>query len=139
MAVVNEDTDGVYPKAFLSFVDPNILNLRMYPNRDKAFAAVLREDVWGVIYFPENYSRVLKGRMEELFLVTDKIARRSTIDVYLDATDYTIRNVIMKELHRANDKVLQFATSKLIKKNISIELLKASIHSTSRYLVVLTE
>ncbi|XP_049269946.1 ABC transporter G family member 23-like [Rhipicephalus sanguineus] len=126
MAVVNEDKDGVYPKAFLSFLDPDIIRQTVYPNRDEAFAAVLKEDVWGTIYFPENYSRVLRGRMEQLFLVSDKIARRSTIDVFLDATDYTIRNVIIKELRRANDKVLQFATSKLINKNITIELLKIS-------------
>ncbi|KAH6939876.1 hypothetical protein HPB50_021924 [Hyalomma asiaticum] len=44
-------------------------------------------------------------------------------------TNYTIRNVIMKELYRANDKVLQFATSKLLNKNLSIELLKASMQS----------
>ncbi|KAH6938299.1 hypothetical protein HPB50_008390 [Hyalomma asiaticum] len=134
MAVVNNDKDGIYPKAFLSFIDPGIIDQKVHPNRDEAFAAVLREDVWGTIYIPENYSKVLMHRMDNLFLVNDRIARRSTIDVFLDATDYTIRNVIMKELYRANDKVLQFATSKLLNKNLSIELLKASMQSYRGFL-----
>ncbi|XP_049518772.1 ABC transporter G family member 23 [Dermacentor silvarum] len=40
--------------------------------------------------------------------------------------DYTIRNAIVKELYRANDEVLQYATSRLINKSLSIELLKIS-------------
>ncbi|XP_065301088.1 ABC transporter G family member 20-like isoform X1 [Dermacentor albipictus] len=126
MAVVCDEPQGTYSKAFLSFIDPVIIDQKVYPNREEAFAAVRREDVWGTIHIPGNYTLILEQRMKNLFRVSDRIARLSTINVYMDATDYTIRNAIIKELHRANDQVLQFATRTLINRSLSIEMLKIS-------------
>ncbi|KAH7967021.1 hypothetical protein HPB49_021357 [Dermacentor silvarum] len=136
MAVVNDDPGGMYGNTLLSFIDHDIITQKPYPNLDESFAAVRREDVWGTIHIPRNYTDILKRRLKDLFQVTDTIARHSTINIYLDATDYTIRNAIVKELYRANDEVLQYATSRLINKSLSIELLKASIHLRLRILVI---
>ncbi|XP_065301125.1 ABC transporter G family member 20-like isoform X5 [Dermacentor albipictus] len=62
MAVVCDEPQGTYSKAFLSFIDPVIIDQKVYPNREEAFAAVRREDVWGTIHIPGNYTLILEQR-----------------------------------------------------------------------------
>nr|XP_054932243.1 ATP-binding cassette sub-family A member 2-like [Dermacentor andersoni] len=97
MAVVCDEPQGSYSKAFLSFINPDIIDQRecmegqlehrrmlgggdygaggwrserlfiadaqkVYPNREEAFAAVRREDVWGTIHIPGNYTFILEQR-----------------------------------------------------------------------------
>ncbi|XP_077512681.1 ABC transporter G family member 23-like [Amblyomma americanum] len=126
MAVVNQDPQGLYPRLFLEFIDADIIVKKPYSSREEAFAAVRREDAWGVIYVPENYTENFKLRLVKMFVVKQQMADMGTIDVYLDATDNTIRGVIIKELHRAHETFVKYVSSNLTGVNISIELLKAS-------------
>ncbi|XP_065301116.1 ABC transporter G family member 23-like isoform X4 [Dermacentor albipictus] len=65
MAVVCDEPQGTYSKAFLSFIDPVIIDQKVYPNREEAFAAVRREDVWGTIHIPGNYTLILEQRLHD--------------------------------------------------------------------------
>lgn len=125
VAVVNMDKAHLYGDQFLHELSTHTLKQTAYSNLEDAFKAVTSQDAWAVIYIRDGFSDALKYRFQNLGTkIASKLIENSTIDVYMDSTDFTIRGTIEAELQRAHGVIVKQQISKFVHKTTSLQTLR---------------
>ncbi|CAN8001431.1 unnamed protein product [Ixodes hexagonus] len=128
LAIVNLEVENsmgkTYGTEFINELSTVTIRRIEYDNLADAFLAVRTQAAWAAIYIRENFSAAIYRRYAEKFDVPDDVVEESTIDVYMDSTDYTIRGTIEREVHRAHNAVLESVVSNTTGQNITVRTLK---------------
>ncbi|XP_077485533.1 ABC transporter G family member 23-like isoform X2 [Amblyomma americanum] len=123
VGVVNDDGDGEFSRAFLAEISAQTVNQKPYHNLRQAFDAVLDEAAWGTIHIPSSYTKTLRHRVDSQ---TPNASLETTINFFLDATDYTIRNTLQFEIVDAHARYLKLLSYNFTRTNFSVETIRFS-------------
>uniref|UniRef100_T1J7I6 ABC transporter domain-containing protein n=1 Tax=Strigamia maritima TaxID=126957 RepID=T1J7I6_STRMM len=91
VGLVNYDTSYLeFGQVFLQSLDANTITLKTYDNTDVALAAVKKNEIWGLIYIPPNFSTNLITRVVQFTNSTDDVLQGSKIKIWIDKVDQQI-------------------------------------------------
>ncbi|KAL4708562.1 hypothetical protein ACJJTC_014170 [Scirpophaga incertulas] len=84
---------------FLEELEKNDIFQIPYNNTEDAKRAVSTGELYGALYFPQNFSEALAARVREGD-VADDVVDDSTISVWIDVSNHQINNFLKRQMHR---------------------------------------
>ncbi|CAH1395212.1 unnamed protein product [Nezara viridula] len=79
---------------YLYEMEKTNLNLKVYDYLDEGLEAIKKNDIWGLAYFPQNFTRNLGLRIEFGKDAGSEAVDNSLVDIYLDRSNRVIDELI---------------------------------------------
>ncbi|KAL4131486.1 hypothetical protein QTP88_008794 [Uroleucon formosanum] len=86
--------DVIMSCAYVDQIKTKSMNILYYDDVDTALKAVKRNDAWGLLYFPSNYTTSMAVRFVNASRTSDVDVDLSTVQAWIDLSDQYIGNMV---------------------------------------------
>jgi ABC-type multidrug transport system ATPase subunit/ABC-type multidrug transport system permease subunit len=91
---LDDPDDVIMSCAYVDQIKTKSMNILYYDDVDTALKAVRKNDAWGLLYFPTNYTTSMAVRFVNASRTSDLDVELSTVQAWIDLSDQYIGNMV---------------------------------------------